>query len=218
MKPPAHEGENVKTYVHPIGAEMSETFGCPNRHPSYEWGCVHGRFQPFHNGHLEYVVRAKARCRQLLVGITNPDPSRVQAETSSPHRHEPEANPFTYLERALMIRDALLAGGLSPEEFLIVPFPIHAPELYRHYVSVDAVHFVRVYSDWEREKVRRLRSQGFVVEILDPGREKELSGVEVRRLIRSGLPWEHLVPHGALDRVRSALTTGRPPGEPATTT
>ena len=211
MKPPAHKAENAETYVPPTRAETGETSGGTDGYPSYEWGCVHGRFQPFHNGHLEYVVRAKARCQRLLVGITNPDLSHVQAETSSPHRHEPEANPFTYLERALMIRDALLAGGFSQEEFLIIPFPIHAPELYRHYVSNDAVHFVRVYSDWEREKVRRLRSQGFVVEILDPGREKEVSGVEVRRLMRSGLPWEHLVPDGAVGVVRRALTTGRPP-------
>lgn len=173
--------------------------------PSYEWGIVHGRFQPFHNGHLEYVLRAKLRCRRLVVGITNPDPSRVRTEASNSHRHEPEANPFTYLERALMVRDSLLAAGTDAREFVIVPFPIHEPRLVRFYAPAGAVHFVRVYSSWEQEKVRRLRDQGFVVEILDPGGEKEVSGTEVRRLLRAGLPWEHLVPECAAAVIRSVF-------------
>ena len=178
-------------------------------HPLGEWGCVHGRFQPFHNGHLEYVLLAKSRCRRLVVGITNPDPAWVRTEASNPHRHEPGSNPFTYLERSLMIRDALLTEGLHPQELLIVPFPIHEPELLRHYVPADAVHYVRVYSDWEREKVRRLRDQRVVVEVLDPGKDKEISGTEVRRLMRLGLAWEHLVPTGAAAVVRHALATGQ---------
>src|SRR4051812_45474626 len=130
---------------------------------SLEWGCVHGRFQPFHNGHLEYVLRAKGLCQRLIVGITNPDPKWIQPEDYSAHRHEPESNPFTYLERTLMIRDSLLDEGLHPQAFLIVPFPIHNPELCRYYVPTGAVHFVRVYSGWEQEKIRRLRAEGFPV-------------------------------------------------------
>lgn len=173
--------------------------------PSYEWGIVHGRFQPFHNGHLEYVLRAKLRCRRLVVGITNPDPSGVRTEASNSHRHEPEANPFTYLERALMVRDSLLAAGTDVREFVIVPFPIQEPRLVRFYAPAGGVHFVRVYSSWEQEKVRRLRDQGFVVEILDAGGEKHVSGTEVRRLLRAGLPWEHLVPEGVAAVIRSVL-------------
>jgi cytidyltransferase-like protein len=208
MTPPAHHAENAQTCA--PRTEASEANGYPNEHPPYQWGYVHGRFQPFHNGHLEYVLHAKARCRQLIVGITNADPTWVRAEASSPHRHEQEANPFTYFERVLMIRDALLARGLHQQEFLVVPFPIHNLELYRHYAPADAVHFIRVYSDWEQEKVRRLQNQGFVVEVLDPGKEKEVSGVEVRRLMRSDLSWEHLVPDGTVGVVRRALSAGRP--------
>ena len=39
---------------------------------------IHGRFQPFHNGHLEYLRGAAARSDEVFVGITNPDPARVQ--------------------------------------------------------------------------------------------------------------------------------------------
>ncbi len=158
------------------------------------WGCVHGRFQPFHNGHLEYVVRAGWRCKRLIVGITNPDPSAFREEAANVHRHEPSSNPFTYFERLLMIRDALLAEGFEARDFSLVPFPIHEPSLISHYVPKETVHFVRVYSPWEEEKVRRLRDSGSTVEVLDPGKEKRISGAEVRHLMREGLSWEHLVP------------------------
>ena len=169
------------------------------------WGCVHGRFQPFHNGHLEYVLRAGRRCERLIVGITAPDPTAVLTEAENPRRHEPASNPFTYFERLLMIRDTLLAEGLKPYGLTIVPFPIHRPELVGYYVPEGAVHFVRVYSGWEEEKVHRLRDGGALVEVLDPGKEKAVSGAEVRRLIREGLSWERHVPCSTAKIVRRIL-------------
>ena len=64
---------------------------------------IHGRFQPFHNGHLEYLRGAAAQSDEVFVGITNPDPQRIKEEPSDPLRHLPESNPFTYVERLLMI-------------------------------------------------------------------------------------------------------------------
>ena len=43
---------------------------------------IHGRFQPFHNGHLDYLRGALARCDELFVGITNPDPRHARPEQS----------------------------------------------------------------------------------------------------------------------------------------
>ena len=171
----------------------------------YEWGCVHGRFQPFHREHLEYVLRAKERCGRLIVGITNPDPTWANREEFSDHRHAPGSNPFTYIERALMVDGSLLGVGLEAREFVLVPFPIQPPELIRYYVPGETVHFVRVYSAWEEEKVRRLKEHGLTVEVLDRGRQKGLSGSEVRRLIRSGLRWEHLLPPASARVVREIL-------------
>ena len=173
--------------------------------PPYEWGCVHGRFQPFHRGHLEYALLAKERCRRLLVGVTNPDPAWIMPEAANADRHTFESNPFTYLERALMLKDSLLGEGLEAREFLVAPFPIQQLELCHHYVPQGTVHFVRVYSGWEEEKVRRLRAHGFVVEVLGRGEEKTVSGTEVRRLIRTGLAWEHLVPPAAVPVIRDAI-------------
>jgi len=175
--------------------------------PPYEWGCVHGRFQLFHRGHLEYALLAKEQCQRLLVGITNPDPSRVIPEASNTRRHTVGSSPFTYFERALMIRDSLLGEGLEARKFVVTPFPIQEPELYSHYVPEDTVHFVRVFSGWEEEKVCRLRAHGLAVEILGLGEEKAVSGTEVRRLICAGLAWEHLVPAAAVPVIRDAINS-----------
>jgi len=58
---------------------------------------IHGRFQPFHLGHLEYLKGAAERSEAVFVGITNPDPTRIREESSDPLRHLPESNPFTYV-------------------------------------------------------------------------------------------------------------------------
>jgi nicotinamide-nucleotide adenylyltransferase len=141
----------------------------------------------------------------LIVRITAPDPTAARKEAASAHRHEPASNPFTYFERLLMIREALLAGGLKPRGFAVVPFPIHEPGLVGHYVPEGTVHFIRVCSRWEEGKARRLCDVGATVEILDGGGEKRISGAEVRRRLREALPGESLVPRSTAEIVRRIL-------------
>ncbi len=74
---------------------------------------VHGRFQPFHNGHLEYLRGAAERSDEVWVGITNPDPTRIKEEPSDPLRHLPESNPYTYAERLLMVKAAAADAGID---------------------------------------------------------------------------------------------------------
>jgi cytidyltransferase-like protein len=160
---------------------------------------VHGRFQPFHVGHLAYCRLGLARGDTLVVGITNFDPAVIVPEPASPGRHEPEANPFTYWERTLMVRDALLADAVPPERFAIVAFPIHHPERWRWYApAAETLHLIRVFSEWEAEKARRLRRAGLDVEEIT-GAPKRVSGHEVRARIAAGHGWEDLVPPGVRD-------------------
>lgn len=155
-------------------------------------GMVHGRFQPFHLGHLEYVRMAAERCEQLIVGITNPDPTHVRVEDADPDRSAPEANPFPYHLRYRMVRAALHDAGIEPAA--VVPFPIHEPSLWPHYVPHDTVHLLRLFSEWGQEKRRRLRAAGFQVEVLPSGPGKTVSGAQVRQLLTTGGAWEDLVP------------------------
>jgi nicotinamide-nucleotide adenylyltransferase len=159
-------------------------------------GMIHGRFQPFHNGHLEYLRGAAERVDEVFVGITNPDPARIVPEPSDPLRHLPESNPFTYVERMLMVKAAAADAGIEADRLHVVPFPVNEPELWPAYVPGDVVQFIRLFSEWGGTKLERLREAGFEVVVLDEGAEKELSGADVRAAIREGGEWQKLVPPG----------------------
>ena len=159
-------------------------------------GMIHGRFQPFHIGHLEYLTGAAARCQQIFVGITNPDPRRIKPEESDPLRHLPESNPYSYVERLLMVKAAAGDAGIDLARLHVIPFPVNEPELWHAYVPTDVVQYIRLFSDWGGTKFERLREAGYEVVVLDEGAEKEISGADVRRAMREGGDWESLVPPG----------------------
>ena len=160
---------------------------------------IHGRFQPFHNGHLEYLRGAAARCEELFVGITNPDPRRIKEEPSDPLRHLPESNPFTYVERLLMIEAVAADEGIDAH---VIPFPVNEPELWPAYVPPGVTQYLRLFSEWGGTKLERLRAAGYEVVVLDEGAEKEISGADVRAALREGREWEHLVPPGVAALLR----------------
>lgn len=172
------------------------------------WGVAHGRFQPFHLGHLEYLQAVLARCHSLVVGITNADPAARVVEATSAHRHRADDNPFSYLDRQRMVLESLDDLGVERQRVWVVPFPIHQPERLASYVPRDGVHFVRVFSAWEQTKVERLRQHGYHVEVLHPGMRKAISGTEVRRLLRAGGDWRRQVPAGTARAVEALWASG----------
>jgi nicotinamide-nucleotide adenylyltransferase len=166
-------------------------------------GMIHGRFQPFHNGHLEYLRGAAERSDEVWVGITNPDPVRVQYEESDPLRHLPESNPYSYAERLLMVEAAGDDLGLDPRAVHVIPFPVNEPELWPVYVPGNVTQYLRLFSSWGGTKLERLRSAGYEVVVLDEGSEKEISGADVRAAMRAGEEWTSLVPPGVAQVLRA---------------
>jgi nicotinamide-nucleotide adenylyltransferase len=151
----------------------------------FKYAVVHGRFQPFHDEHLAYIHWARTWGDHLFVGITNFDRYSIKEESASQHRHTALANPFSYWERSLMVKDSLLEAGLSPSEFTIVSLPIEAPEKWSEFVPTDpsqAVHLLRIFSAWEQEKANRLKHANYRV-ISENGRQKLLSASDVRMQI-----------------------------------
>ncbi|MBI1885964.1 MAG: adenylyltransferase/cytidyltransferase family protein [Chloroflexi bacterium] len=166
------------------------------------FGMIHGRFQPFHRGHLEYMKAAFERCDNLIVAITNPDPTVIRQEAAAEHRHLPEANPFTFFQRQIMIRETAKDESLPLERIVFIPFPINLPELWRFYVPTSVVQYIRVFSEWEEQKAQRFREQGYPVEVLHPGAVKEVEASEVRRRLQSDEDWESLVPEAVARVIR----------------
>ena len=176
------------------------------REPPVALGMVHGRFQPFHNGHLEYMVAAAARSRRLVVGITNPEGFPVRPEPSDPARHLPGSNPFSDAERRAMVEAAAAEAGVGPVE--VVPFPVTEPELWDDHVPTGAVQFVRVLSPWGASKLSRFEERGHPVVVLEAPGGKRVSGEQVRAAMRSGGDWRALVPP-AVAAVIDALPSDR---------
>jgi nicotinamide mononucleotide adenylyltransferase len=162
------------------------------REPRVALGMIHGRFQPFHHGHLEYLVAAAGRSRRLAVGITNPEGFPIRPEPSDPARHLPESNPFTYAERRRMVEAAAAEAGVGLVE--VLPFPVTEPGLWDGLVPAGAVQFVRVFSPWGASKLSRFEDRGLPVVVLDAPGGKRVSGEQVRAAMRSGGDWRALVP------------------------
>jgi cytidyltransferase-like protein len=143
--------------------------------------CVTGRFQPVHRQHLELFELALRDADHLIVAVTNPDRRARHAEPTSAHRHLPEANPFSYFERARLLRAALDGAGLGSRS-TIVPFDLTRPDCWPDYVPPAARQFVRVYSDWERDKAARLSAAGYPVTVIegDPAGRITATGIRAR--------------------------------------
>lgn len=160
-----------------------------------ELGFIHGRFQMFHNDHLNYALLAKQQCEKLIVGITSPENTSLIREEVDPHRSEAAANPFTYYERYNMVKLALLEAGVKREDFEIVPYPIERPEILYNYVPLYATSFFTIYDQWGYEKLDRLKELGYGTVVLFDNREKNMCSTEIRQKIVDGTNWKDMVPN-----------------------
>ena len=161
-----------------------------------ELGVIHGRFQVLHNDHLKYLLSAKDRCRHLVVGITNPDPILTKSNEADSQRSETSANPLTYFERFIMLKEVFEEQRISHKNYSIVPFPINFPELYKHYLPLHATFFLTIYDDWGKRKLEMFNEMGLKTEILweRPLAQKGINASDVRRLMAESQSWKHLVP------------------------
>ncbi len=167
---------------------------------SARYGIVLGRFQPLHLGHVEYLAAAKRECERLFIGVTNPDASRATIEEADTKRSLAENNPFSYIDRHLMIERALRTLGWPAESFCIMAAPITMPERLVAYLPPPdhSEFFVTIYDDWGEQKAREIAALGYRVTTLwrRAHDERLTSGTFIRAAIRQNKPWKHLVPAG----------------------
>src|SRR6266446_4753274 len=168
-------------------------------------GCVNGRFQPPHNGHLEYIKAAKDCCDFLWIGITQYDLLKKKDCVVAPHRSEASANPLTYYERIGLLSKMLLAEGIADNSFGFVPFPIDDPDHLSQFVPTDVICFTTIYEEWNREKIQLLEDRGYNVRVLWERKldAKLFSGGKIRDAIRKGdSKWEKSVPAAILSDIK----------------
>ena len=171
-----------------------------------ERGVIHGRFQILHLKHMEYLLSAKMRCKILYIGITHPD--IVSYPATSPqdvHGTIERDNPLTYIERYEMIKNALLEFGVKREEFEIIPFPVSRPELLTQYAPENAVYYMSICGEWDREKYRILKEHGLDVELLWERSEEErgITATQLRDVIAESGDWKQYVPKAAAEYIET---------------
>lgn len=168
-------------------------------------GCINGRFQPFHNGHYEYLLAAARRCDHLIIGITQYDVDATD-EGSPGHRLSLSDNPFTYWDRYRIIKSVIEKSELASRQIDIVPFPIHAPTTIKTFVDPETIIFTTIYDGWNVQKIRRLKENGFKVCVLWRRKVKEIEGKRVRLAMRNDLAsFEAMVPSGVAPLVAEIM-------------
>ncbi len=160
----------------------------------YREASVHGRFQPLHNGHMEYLLEAKRRCDYLWVGITWPVISEAN-DRGVTERERPENNPLDYAERVQMLSEALVDAGIPRSDFGFTPFPIERPDTLLQYLSVTIPCLTTICEEWNRVKIRLLRDLGYPVEVLYERSIKKITATFIRdNIALGGTEWKGLVP------------------------
>lgn len=171
-------------------------------------GSVHGRFQPFHNGHLDYVLEAFGRAEFLWVGLTQVFQPGTGTSTEA-SRELATSNPLTFRERSELVEAALVASDIGKDRFRLTPFPIETPDRLHEFVPHGCMCFTTLVNEWNDEKVRRLNEHGFPTTILGlsvPDNMRVTSGTEIRRLIRASDPsWARFVPPAVAESIENHL-------------
>ncbi|ARS90311.1 nicotinamide-nucleotide adenylyltransferase [Natrarchaeobaculum aegyptiacum] len=145
-----------------------------------------GRFQPFHNGHLNVVQRIAEDVDELVLGIGSADDSHSVR------------NPFTAGERIMMITKSLVDTDL-------VTYAVPIEDLERNSVWVSHVEsmspdFDVAYSN-NPLVIQLFREAGIEVRQSPMFNRDVLEGSEIRdRMVDDG-DWESLVPPAVVEVV-----------------
>lgn len=170
----------------------------------YPVGSVHGRFQPPHNQHIEYILEAKKRCDFLWIGITQYDIKDLHDTPTIPHRSEAKNNPLTYFERINILREALISNDIEEQQFSFVPFPLESPTHLKGFLPLDIPIFTTICDEWNSFKVKLLEECGYRVIVLFEREGEIIRGKTIRSCIAAGgIIWEQKVPQPSVTAVHS---------------
>lgn len=142
-------------------------------------GLFIGRFQPFHNGHMEVVKRALKEAKHLIIVVAVP-------------LRKTKKDPFSAEERKEMIEKALHAEGISKFSLHIVP-DIPSDEEYVSHVRQHVPNFNVVYVGENRLNERLFKEAGF--NVVASERYFGISSTKVRdNMLRNSSEWKRMVP------------------------
>jgi nicotinamide-nucleotide adenylyltransferase len=155
-------------------------------------GLFVGRFQPFHNGHLEAVKYALKKIDYLYIVVGSAQKS-----------HERD-NPFTAGERIMMIKAALNEAGVDANRWMLIPVQdADSHSVWTATLRSTVPKFDIVFSN-DTLTIRLLKEEGTNVIPIPYLNRSEYSATNVRARILERKDWETLVPP-AVDRIVKEL-------------
>ena len=177
--------------------------------PQITKGIVHGRFQPPHNGHIQYILRALDQVEHLTIGICTPKICTQEEADSTGYPCTAELNPFTHEERMRMISETLEEAMIPKERYTIIPFPSDYKDI-QSIIPKDTVFFISHSGNLDSRKKEFLESLGYSTEIiLSVEDTRTESGQKIRDLIRAGDDaWKALVSKPVCDCILQKTSSG----------
>jgi len=145
-------------------------------------GLFIGRFQPFHNGHLDAINQILKECDKIIIGI------------GSSQENNTEENPFSAEERKKMIEKVL------PDiEIVFIP-DINDDEGWAEHVEKLCSKFDVAYTgnEWTKEC---FEIQG-KYKIIEVKKNLDIEATRIRELIKEGKRWEDLVPEDIVEIIK----------------
>lgn len=174
-------------------------------------GYYHGRFQPFHLGHIEVVKTALRYCDLLVIGISNPFRALPVIEShfneeeikSLRIARDPINNPWPYWARMLMVKEGLAWEGIDLKKILFIPnvsntgLPIEEFLFPKSIITV----FICPKDKHNIAAYRKYCEDGWDVFKITVKHNMLGSGI-IRERIRKNLNWEPLVPKGTAEVIK----------------
>jgi nicotinamide-nucleotide adenylyltransferase len=157
-------------------------------------GCLIGRFQPFHSGHLRLIEHISEDVDELVIGIGSADASHTRR------------NPFTAGERIMMVRRSL-------ESYDITDYVVPIEDLDRNSVWVSHVESMAPKFDVAYSNnplvVRLFSEAGIEVRQTEMFDREDLKGSEIRQQIVEDGDWRKYVPEPVQDVIEEVDGVGR---------
>jgi nicotinamide-nucleotide adenylyltransferase len=149
-----------------------------------------GRYQPFHNGHLQVVKKILKECDLLVIAVG-----------SAQYSHTRE-NPFTGGERLGMIEAALAEEKIPPHRYNIVPIPdINNNALWVAHLKTYCPPFDVAYTRNPLTK-RLFEEAGMKVKRQPEYDREKYNGTKIRERMIEGEEWVPLVPEGVVKELK----------------
>jgi nicotinamide-nucleotide adenylyltransferase len=145
-------------------------------------GLFVGRFQPFHNGHIQVIEDVLKENGEIIIVIG-----------SAQYSHRVD-NPFTAGERATMVRRALDEAKIPAAKTWIIPVAdVHVHMLWVAKVVGYTPKFSVVYSN-EPLTRRLFMEAGYKVKSIPFHKRSIYSSTEIRQRMLTNKDWKTLVP------------------------